>query len=168
MCTFVAADAGAPKATRNFSGAGVRLIVYRATGLGTATTRASLALRAFLRASSPRYFATCAFGRRGRVMVGDVLATPDSLAVRLLDHCRVVEASRQLNVGRFQFGSHTTHSAPRERNRPPMTVWKRAEREICLSEGAVLLRRPPLSRDRPNRDEQPAHRRFFGRRSMLS
>ena len=39
-------------------------------------------------------------------MVSDVFAAPDPLAVRLLDHCRVVEAPRLLNVGRLQVGSH--------------------------------------------------------------
>jgi hypothetical protein len=39
-------------------------------------------------------------------VVGDVLAAPDSLAIRLLNHCRVVEATRLLNVRRLQVGSH--------------------------------------------------------------
>ncbi len=55
--------------------------------------------------------------------MGDVLATPDSLAVRLLEDCRVVEAPRLLNVRRLQVGSHIIHSAPRERNSRTMTVW---------------------------------------------
>jgi len=36
----------------------------------------------------------------------DVLAVPDSLAVRVLDHCGEVEAPRLLNVRRLQVGSH--------------------------------------------------------------
>jgi len=38
--------------------------------------------------------------------VGDVLAVPDSLAVRPPDDRGVVEASRLLNVRRLQVGSH--------------------------------------------------------------
>lgn len=72
--------------------------------------------------------------------MGNVLAAPDSLAVRLLDHCRVVEAARLLNVRGLQVGSHITHSAPRERQHPPMTLWKHAEGEIRLPAGQSLLR----------------------------
>ena len=78
-------------------------------------------------------------------MVGDVLAIPDSLAVRLLDHRCVVEAPRLLNVRRLQVRSHITHSAPRERNRPPMTDREHADCTI-------------RTRDRPDRDELLSHR----------
>jgi hypothetical protein len=52
-------------------------------------------------------------------VVGDVLAVPDPLAVRLLNHCRVVEAPRLLNVGRFQVGSHEPILLSARRSRPP-------------------------------------------------
>jgi hypothetical protein len=38
--------------------------------------------------------------------MGDVLAVPDSLAVRLLDHGGVVEATLLLNARRLQVESH--------------------------------------------------------------
>jgi hypothetical protein len=69
-------------------------------------THAPLAPGAFLRATSPREFTTCALHRRGRVGVRDVLAAPDSLAVRLLDHGGVVEAPSLLNACRLQVVSH--------------------------------------------------------------
>src|SRR6266849_7256634 len=67
---------------------------------------ASLGLGVLLWGSSPCDFTTRALHRRGRVRVGYVLAVPDSPAVRLLDHRRVVEAPRLLNVRRLQVVSH--------------------------------------------------------------
>jgi hypothetical protein len=93
-------------------------------------------------------------------VVGDVLATPDCLAVLLLNHCRVVGASRLLNVGRLQVGSHIPHSAPREKNRPPTTVWKPAEREIRLPARGGHSSAPLLSRHRPDRDGLPSYSKF--------
>ena len=71
-------------------------------------------------------------------MVGDVLAAPDSLAVRPLDDCREIEAPRLLNVRRLEVGSHIIHSAPRERNRPPKTGLETCQREIASRLGRAL------------------------------
>lgn len=56
----------------------------------------------------------------------DVLAVPDFLAVRLLDHSGVVEAPRLLNVRRVQVGSHKPILLQAQRGRPPMTLAHRS------------------------------------------
>src|SRR5713101_8005346 len=62
--------------------------------------------------------------------MGDVLAVPDSLAVRLLDDSRVVEAPRLSNVRRLQVGSHNHPILlSAQRGRPAMTHWKYAVRD---------------------------------------
>jgi hypothetical protein len=61
--------------------------------------------------------------------VGYVLAVPDSPAVRLLDHRRVVEAPRLLNVRRLQVVSHNHILLSAQRSRPPMTLCKHAARD---------------------------------------
>ncbi len=64
--------------------------------------------------------------------MGYVLAVPDSPAVLLLDHRRVVEAPRLLNVRRLQVVSHNHILLSGQRNRPPMTLCKHAARDRRL------------------------------------
>ncbi len=64
--------------------------------------------------------------------MGYVLAVPDSLAVRLLDHRRVVEAPRLLNIRRLQVVSHNHILLSAQRSRPPMTLCKHAARDMRI------------------------------------
>ncbi len=122
----------------------------------------------FLWGSSPYDFTTRALHRRGRVRVGYVLAVPDSPAVRLLDHRRVVEAPRLLNVRRLQVVSHnhillSAKEADRRRLTGAMQLrtcveavhsfpWKISRAAIPCLRGASASRMSERGRDDQERD----------------
>ena len=85
-----------------------------------------------------------------------MLAVPDTLAVRLLDDRRVVEAPCLLNVRRLQVETHNPILLSAQRSRPPTTFAATKGRHaaarhfplIAMRVGSLLMRpfKPDLAR----------------------